>query len=239
MEAILDVRGVSVEFGGLHALEGLTFTVQSNEIVGVIGPNGAGKSTLFGVICGDIRPNSGEVLFKEQPLGTKRSDAIARMGIVRTFQTPRPFTSMTFLENVTLGALTRTNRIGLARSRGADALARVGLLHCANSPSAGASTGQRKRLDIARVLAAEPSIVLLDEPLGGVDPGSIAELIELLQRIHKEGIALVVIEHNIQAICQLAGRLVAMTLGKKITEGPPNEVIQDHRLIQAYLGDAD
>src|SRR5436305_11669575 len=122
MGAILDICDVSVKFGGLHALEGLTFTVQSNEIVGVIGPNGAGKSTLFGVICGDIRPNSGQILFKQQPLGTKRSDAIARMGIVRTFQTPRPFTSMTFLENVTLGALTRTNRIGLARSRGADAL---------------------------------------------------------------------------------------------------------------------
>ncbi len=239
MNKFFDVRDISVSFGGLQALSDVSFNVARSEILGIVGPNGAGKSTLFGIICGDIKSASGEVIFEQQKLRSKSSNEIARLGIVRTFQTPRPFASMNFLENVTLGALTRTNRVDVARIRAQAALARVGLMDCANKPSSGASTGQRKRLDIARALATEPAILLLDEPLGGVDPGSIAEVIGMLQQIRSNGMTLIVIEHNLEALCGMADRLIAMTLGKKIAEGIPNEVMRDERLVRAYLGEDD
>jgi branched-chain amino acid transport system ATP-binding protein len=239
MESVLQVSSVSVFFGGLTALDDVTFAVGDNEILGIVGPNGAGKSTLFGVICGDIPANGGEVHLNGQPLAGRPSHEIARLGLVRTFQTPRPFASMTFLENVTIGALTRTNDMKTARGRGEAALARVGLGHCADRPSSGASTGQRKRLDIARALATAPKILLLDEPLGGVDPGSIAEVIDLLRQIRSDGMTLLIIEHNLEALTGIADRLMAMTLGQKIADGIPAEVMRDDRLVRAYLGDDD
>jgi branched-chain amino acid transport system ATP-binding protein len=238
-KSILQVCDISVRFGGLQALAEVSFGVNQGEILGVVGPNGAGKSTLFGVICGDVHADSGTVLLGQQPLTRKSSHEIARLGLVRTFQTPRPFTSMTFLENVTIAALARTNDVSVARARGEGALSRVGLLDCGDRPSSGASTGQRKRLDIARALATEPTVLLLDEPLGGVDPGSIAEVIALLGRMRSEGMTLVVIEHNLEALTGIADRLIAMTLGRKIAEGLPGEVMRDERLVRAYLGEDD
>jgi len=239
MTPILQVNGVSVRFGGLQALNDVSFTVGRNEILGVVGPNGAGKSTLFGVICGDVVPDSGSVLFDGDKITGMQSDEIARCGLVRTFQTPRPFTTMTFLENVTLAALTRTNDVGKARKNAALVLEQMGLGDCFHRPSSGASTGQRKRLDIARALATEPKVLLLDEPLGGVDPGSIADVLALLKSIRDRGVTLVVIEHNLEALTGIADRLIAMTLGKKIADGAPDEVMADDRLVRAYLGDDD
>jgi branched-chain amino acid transport system ATP-binding protein len=239
MEPILQASDVSMRFGGLIALSGVSFSVSRNEILGIVGPNGAGKSTLFGVICGDITPNAGDIRLNGQSLAGKLSYQIARLGLVRTFQTPRPFTSMTFHENVAIAALTRTHDMHTARARGEAALARVGLSYCLDRPSAGASTGQRKRLDIARALATQPDVLLLDEPLGGVDPGSIAEVIELLLQIRSDGMTLVVIEHNLEALTGIADRLIAMTLGQKIVDGRPADVMRDERLVRAYLGDND
>ena len=238
-QSILQVQDVSVRFGGLQALAGLSFSVNEGEILGVVGPNGAGKSTLFGVICGDIKPDIGTVLLGQKPLTRRPSHEIARLGLVRTYQTPRPFNSMTFLENVTTAALAQTNRVSVARERGEVALSRVGLGYCSDRPSSGASTGQRKRLDIARALAVRPTVLLLDEPLGGVDPGSIAELVELLDQIRRDGMTLVVIEHNLEALTGIADRLIAMTLGRKIAEGASAEVMRDERLVRAYLGEDD
>jgi branched-chain amino acid transport system ATP-binding protein len=239
MDTVLNVSNVSVRFGGHAALSEVAFAVTRHEILGVVGPNGAGKSTLFGVICGDVSPRSGEVKLNGSSLIGKSSNAIARIGLVRTFQTPRPFTSMTFLENVTVAALTKVSNIGVAREKAEYALDRVGLGHCRERPSSGASTGQRKRLDMARALATEPHILLLDEPLGGVDPGSVAEVIDLLRQIRADGTTLVVIEHNLEALTGIADRLIAMTLGRKIAEGPPQDVMRDDRLVRAYLGDDD
>jgi branched-chain amino acid transport system ATP-binding protein len=239
MEPVLDISGVSVSFGGLAALSDVSFSVANREILGVVGPNGAGKSTLFGTICGDVTPGAGHIRLKGHELNDKSSHQIARLGLVRTFQTPRPFSSMTFLENVAVAALTHTNDMKSARQRGELALQRVGLVDCRDRPSAGASTGQRKRLDIARTLATEPHILLLDEPLGGVDPGSIEEILALLRQIRSEGVTLVVIEHNLEALAGIADRLIAMTLGRKIAEGLPVDVMRDETLIRAYLGDDD
>jgi branched-chain amino acid transport system ATP-binding protein len=237
MTPILRVENVSVRFGGLQALSEVSFDLTVNEILGVVGPNGAGKSTLFSVICGDVSPDSGNAWLAGTKMTGKRSDEIARLGLVRTFQTPRPFTTMTFLENVTLAALTKTNDVAKARAQAGSVLEQVGLGDCFDRPSSGASTGQRKRLDIARALATKPKVLLLDEPLGGVDPGSIASMLALLKEIRGRGATLLVIEHNLEALTGIADRLIAMTLGKKIADGTPNDVMSDDRLVGAYLGE--
>jgi ABC-type branched-subunit amino acid transport system ATPase component len=234
--ALLEIAAISRRFGGLLAVDDVSFGVAKGEIVGVVGPNGAGKSTLFGIICGDIGPGSGEVWLAGERLTGLTSDRIARKGLVRTFQTPRPFTSMSFLGNVTVAALARTGDTAEARRRGERALEQVGLLGFRDNPANGASTGQRKRLDIARAIATEPRVLLLDEPLGGVDPGSIDEILGLLQRLRADGMTLVVIEHNLEALLRLADRFVAMTLGRKLAEGEPRQVMRDPRLVEAYLG---
>ena len=233
---LLEIVGISRRFGGLLAVDEVSFSVAEGEIVGVVGPNGAGKSTLFGIICGDIRPGSGDVRLAGERLTGLSSDRIARKGLVRTFQTPRPFTSMSFLGNVMVAALSRTGDTAEARARAEQALDRVGLLGFRDNPASGASTGQRKRLDIARSIATEPRVLLLDEPLGGVDPGSIDEILSLLRRLREQGMTLVVIEHNLEALLRLADRFVAMTLGRKLAEGDPQQVMHDPHLVDAYLG---
>ena len=234
--ALLEVSDVSRRFGGLLAVDSVSFAVTEREILGIIGPNGAGKSTLFGIISGAIRPNGGEVRLAGERLTGLSSDEIARRSLVRTFQTPRPFTTMSFLENVTVAALARTGDVAKARRRAEAVLDLVGLLGQRDTPASGASTGQRKRLDIARAVATEPKVLLLDEPLGGVDPGSIDEIIALLKRLRSEGITVVVIEHNLQALLRVADRLVAMALGRKLADGEPQQVMRDRRLVDAYLG---
>jgi len=236
MAGVLSVERVSRAFGGLQAVNAVSLTVARGEILGIIGPNGAGKSTLFNLIAGQIAPDSGTVAFDGQQITGLTVEAVARRGVVKTFQTSRPFGTMTFLENVMVAALSRAGSIAAARRSAFEQLERVGLEARAEVPAAWASTGQRKRLEIARALATEPRVLLLDEPFGGVDLPSVDALVELLQRVRRSGVTLVVIEHNLEAVHRLVDRLVAMHLGEVIATGLPELVTRDLRVVQAYLG---
>lgn len=236
MAVKLSVGNVSRAFGGLQAVKSVSLDVAQGEILGIIGPNGAGKSTLFNLIAGQESPDSGTIVFEGERISGWSVDAIARHGLVKTFQTSRPFGSLTFLDNVMVAALSRVPRVAAARKVALEQLETVGLAHRADVPSAWASTGQRKRLEIARALATQPRMLLLDEPFGGVDLPSVDSLIELLQKVREAGVTLVVIEHNLEAVRRLVDRLVAMHLGEVIATGAADAVTDDPRVIQAYLG---
>jgi len=235
---ILDVRSVTKRFGGLVANRNVTFQVGAGELVGIIGPNGAGKSTLFDLLTGFQTPDAGHVLLDGVSIAGLRPDQISRRGVARTFQKLKPFNAMTVLENVMVGAFQKTTDPREARGQAERALESVGLADRARAHARVLSTGQRKRLEMARALATHPRLLLLDEVTGGVDQGSIPGLVELVQRLHADGTALIVIEHNMRVIMGISQRVVAMHLGEVIAIGTPTAVTNDARVIEAYLGRA-
>lgn len=238
-EPLLAVRQASLSFGGLRALNAVSLELRPHEILGLIGPNGAGKTTLFSVIAGYLRPDSGSVCFDGVEIGGRAPETIARRGMVKTFQTSRLFGSMTFLQNVVVAALSRTHDMKAAAKSATACLAQVGLMDRAEIVASGASTGQRKRLEIARALATEPRVLLLDEPFGGVDVGAIDSLVALLHELREKGLTLLVIEHNIEAVHRLVDRVVAMDLGEVIAEGSADAVTRNEQVVRAYMGSGD
>lgn len=237
-QPLLTLRRVSRSFGGAIALRDLSLEVRAGEVVGLIGPNGAGKTTVFNLITGFLAPDAGEITFAGTDLNRFRPDAINRLGIARTFQIVRPFPRLTAQDNVVVAALPRAAGVAEARREAERWLAYVGLAHRADVPADGLSTGERKRLELARALATRPRLLLLDEVMGGVDQRSLPGLVGLIQKIKGEGLTLLVIEHNLRVVTAVADRLVMLNLGEKVCEGKPETVVGDPAVVEIYVGSA-
>ena len=236
MPALLEVQGVTRRFGGVFANNDISFDVAAGSIVGLIGPNGAGKTTLFNLITGFFAPDAGRVRFEGRDITGKRPDLLSRRGIARTFQVLRPFPRLTVEENVMVGPIARGESMAAARERAGRCLDLVGIRHKAHELARSLSTGQRKRLEMARAMATQPRLLLLDEITGGVDQPSIPGLIALVSRLREEGVTLLVIEHNMRVIMELAEKIVFLHLGAKLAEGPPQEIARHPRVVELYLG---
>ena len=235
-DVLLDVRGVSKSFLGLQALTDVSFEVREREILGVIGPNGAGKTTLFNVLNGFLVPESGEVRFRGAPVTGLRPSALCARGVGRTFQVVRTFPHLTVLENVMVGAFVRASGVEVGRGMARAALAEVGLAGRADALPAGLTTLELRLMELARCLATGPRLVLLDEPLAGLSGDGVAVMIEVIRGVRARGIAVVIIEHTMQALLRLADRLVVLDQGRRLAEGLPGQVTQEPAVIQAYLG---
>jgi len=234
--ALLEVRGLSKTFGGLRALDQVEFEVRAGEILGIIGPNGAGKTTLFNLLNGFISADAGTVQFAGQRIDGKRPNRICALGVGRTFQVVKPFNRMSIADNVIIGAYVHTATLEQARRRAADALTLVGLADKAGILAGSASNRDLRLMEIARALAGRPSLLLLDEIFAGLAPGEVAELSELIRRLAGLGIALVIIEHTMQAMVRLVDRFVVLDHGRVLTAGHPDVVTRDAAVIEAYLG---
>ena len=234
--AILEIRHVSKFFGGLAANSDVSFDVNEAEIVGLIGPNGAGKTTLFNCIVGYYPPSKGEVFFDGRRMNGLQPDKVCKLGMARTWQKVRPLTNLSVLDNVVVGALRRTNSVKEAREHAHEHLRVVGL-DKKSSISAGAlPIGERKKLEVARVLATRPKMLLLDEVMGGLNPAESEEIIQLIMAIRTKGITQMVIEHDMKAIMRLSDRIVVLNSGEKLAEGAPKEIVENPQVIEAYLG---
>jgi branched-chain amino acid transport system ATP-binding protein len=233
---LLSAEGVSKAFGGFVALADANLDIGEGEIVGLIGPNGAGKSTFFGCLAGDLTPTSGRVLFDGADVTRAAPEAHARLGIGRTFQVPATFEEMSILENVMVGAFLRHSGRKEAREAALGVIDFVGLAPVAAAAARSLGTPGRKRLEIARVLATEPRLMLLDEALAGLTPSEIQDAIRLVRRIHGKGITIVIVEHIMEVIMTLAERVLVFNQGRTIAAGRPRDVVADPAVIEAYLG---
>lgn len=234
--AILEIRHVSKFFGGLAANSDVSFELGDGMIMGLIGPNGAGKTTLFNCITGYYPPSRGEIIFAGRRMNGLQPDKVCKLGMVRTWQKVRPLTNLSVLDNVMVGALCRTNSVKHARDI---ALEQLRLVRLDNKTTLAAGTlpiGERKKLEVARVLATKPKLLLLDEVMGGLNPAESEEIIRLILDIRSEGITEMVIEHDMKAIMRLSDRIVVLNSGEKLAEGTPQEIVDNPQVIEAYLG---
>ena len=252
-DALLAAKGVVMQFGGMRAVDGMSLELRRGEILGLIGPNGAGKTTMFNLIAGSLKPTSGQIFAGREDVTREPPERRIARGIGRTFQIPRPFAEMTVLENVLTGAqvqagenilanfispgrVARQERAAMEKARGL--LDFLTLSPLANEPARVLSGGQRKLLELARVLMADPKVILLDEPAAGVNPALLEFIIARILDLNARGATILLIEHNMDMVARLCGRIIVMAQGRLLREGKPDEVARDPAVIEAYLGGA-
>jgi branched-chain amino acid transport system ATP-binding protein len=233
---LLEARNITKAFGAFKAVDDASVGINQGDVLGLIGPNGAGKSTFFNCLTGDLAPSNGSVHFEQRNVTALSPERRAHAGIARTFQVPLTFVSMSVLDNVMIGAFLRRPHTAAARAKAREVIDFVGLGPFAEAPANSLGTPGRKRLEIARALASEPKVLLLDEAMAGLTPAEIRNAIELVRRIHATGITLIIVEHIMEVILSLAGRVVVFHQGREIARGTPGEVTRDARVIEAYLG---
>jgi branched-chain amino acid transport system ATP-binding protein len=236
MSDALVIKGLSKRFGGLRAVQDVSFTVKENETLALIGPNGAGKTTSFHLITGFHRADSGSVLaFGQEIVGLKPHDVCA-LGLARTFQVAKPFGAMTVLANVMTGAFLRDRHVAAAREAAREAIDFVGLSARANTAARDLTTIDQRRLEMARALATQPKILLLDEVMAGLNPAEIDQAVALVGKLSARGLTIVIVEHVMRAIMAVAKHIVVLDHGQKIAEGSPREIVENPEVIRAYLG---
>jgi len=235
--ALLEVNELTINFGGLIAVNQLDMKVNTGEAVGLIGPNGAGKTSAFNLISGVYKPTHGQVFFDGENITGLTPYQVNRKGIGRTFQVVKPFGSMTVLENVMVGGFVHTSKRSKSREIAMQVIEQVDLKRKINSLAKNLTLSDRKRLEVAKALATQPKLLLLDEVLAGLNPTEIEEAVKMIKSINKSGISILMIEHVLQATMAICSHIVVLDYGKKIAEGTPQEVTSNPEVIKAYLGD--
>jgi len=236
---ILSIENLSKYFGGIKANDDISFDVNESEILGIIGPNGAGKSTLFDLITGYTKADTGKITFDNKNISDMRPDQISNLGIGRTFQKLKPFADQTLLENVMIGAFAKESNIRKARDKALDIIDFVDLIEKRHHFARELSTGQRKRLELARAMATEPRLLLMDEVTGGVDQKTILGLVALIKKLKASGVTILTIEHNINIIMEISDNILVLNQGQKIAYGKAREIQNNQKVIDAYLGTVD
>jgi branched-chain amino acid transport system ATP-binding protein len=235
---LVEIRKVSMFFGGLAAIENVSFAIAKGDILGLIGPNGAGKTTMFNVVNGFYKPSRGEVFFKGEKISGLKPHQICKRGLARTFQVVKPLRRMSVLDNVVASAFLRAPDKKQAQETAREVLEFTGLYKDRDVISRGLPLGKRKRLEIARALATQPELLLLDESFAGLNPSELDESIEIIRKIKAKGITIMIIEHHMKVIMALSDRIVVLNYGEKIAEGTPQEIRNNSQVVEAYLGEA-
>ena len=237
--SLLEYKQIAKHFGGVRAIEDVSFSVEDGEIVGLIGPNGAGKTTLFSMASGFLKPTRGEIRFRDRRIDGNAPPAVCRMGLARTFQIVRPFGDMSVLDNVMVGAFLHHPDRAAARRAALVVLERVGMADRHDQSARTLTLAGRKRLEVAKALATQPKLLLLDEVMAGLTPVETAGMMDLIRSVRSDGVTVLLVEHNIQATMQLSDRIVVIHHGRKICDATPAVVAADPEVIAAYLGEEE
>jgi branched-chain amino acid transport system ATP-binding protein len=233
---LIEAEKVTKKFGGLMALRDVSFYINSGEILGLIGPNGAGKTTLFNAVAGVFRPESGKIRFNGEEITGLPPFKLSLKGIARTFQITKPFLNITVLDNMMVGALSKEKNLEAGKKISLEFLEFVGLASKKDLLAANLTLEDRKRLELARALATKPRLLLLDEVMAGLNPKEMEDTLKLIRKVHAEGMTLFVVEHVMKAIMSVSQRVMVLHHGEKIAEGAPNHIVQNQKVIDAYLG---